>query len=243
MKKVIFILLVIITLVPGSWLFSQPVFPDARLPQEEITGNLARPIGDTSQPSPFENANHFLMNEWHKGALVLEGGSRLENVNLKYNAFSDQLYVYNNLIKKAFIADKETVESFEINNQANVRQVFKKFYSGEKEQQARYYRVLFTGKHFLLAFHRITEAKTSLHTDVFGVVRDTEFRKTVTYYMYESSSGYRKILPKRKSFLSLSQQNKLQLKNLFKKYGIRNFDEDEMIKAIGLMEAQGFLWQ
>ena len=204
-------------------------------------GMALKITGDIYKFNSIANSNYFLQDDWIKGTLTLEGGIRHENTFMRYNAFNDQLVVYIKQLKVLCTADKETVESFELDDPATGKVLFRKIITPEEKAEAKYYRVLYDGIHSLVAFHKIIEAKTSLYMDIYGRLCDTEFRKTVTYFLYNPDSGFKKVLPKRKSFLSLSPSERNQMRILFRKNGLRYFNEEEMVKAISFLEEEGIL--
>jgi hypothetical protein len=93
-------------------------------PQENVKlygRNYIYPTGLEGSP--------YLQNEWQTGNIKLENGKTAFDVKIRFNLINNDLIFYNEALKKVFITDKETVNSFTINPGRNDSIFFIK-YSG-----------------------------------------------------------------------------------------------------------------
>jgi hypothetical protein len=57
----------------------------------------------------------YLQDEWQTGNIKLENGKTAVDIKIRFNLINNDLIFYNEALKKVFITDKETVNSFTIN--------------------------------------------------------------------------------------------------------------------------------
>lgn len=197
--------------------------------------------GEMYYISSVGNSNYFLQKDWVNGKIELEDGDVFDNIKVRYLAFGDELIAYNDRIRALFIVDKDVVKEFSINGaNQSVREFVKLYFNGPNEG-ARFFEKLYSGTRLLLAFHHVDEVKVSPYANKYGIMRDTEFRLNVTYYMYSQGKGFVKLLAKRRSFLKVLPDNKKAIRKIFRQNKIVFLEERAMVKAVELLDGAGIL--
>lgn len=190
--------------------------------------------------SSKSNSGYFLQNDWADGSVMLEDNDVYDGLKLRYNAFEDKLVVYNNNLRNLFTVDKEKVKSFTVKSLDGEHKFARYFYDGYPAGD-RYFEVLYNGERDFLAFRQIVEEKTRPFVDKFGIMKDTRFRKTTSYYIHSPETGFQKIRLKRRSILTLFPENKREIRRLLRRNRVNTFEEKGMIRAIKLLDENDFL--
>jgi hypothetical protein len=170
----------------------------------------------------------------------LVDGVIFKEQHLRYTAYRDQLVMFNENRNDLFTVDKEIVSSFEYEKEGKmirfVRLPFETFFS-----KTSFFRILYEGNQKLLARHFVREVKVSPYKDKNNVLRDTEFRSEIDYYLYNGKGEYKKLQLKRKSLLSISPENKKEVKRLLRANRLDFLSEFSLIQAIQLLEENGYI--
>lgn len=190
---------------------------------------------------PAEGASQqFYHDSWLRGNILLTDGDIFENEQIRYLAYGDELVAYNSNLRQLFIVDKQKVAGFTVNlpqeNQEFVKLYFDGFNPGD-----RYFERLFDGSRKLLAFRSIDEINTDIYRDKHGRLKHSSLKLKTTYYIYSEETGFKKVLPRRSSFLDLFHERKKEVRRLFRKNNLRPSTEKDMIRAFILLEKAGFL--
>ncbi len=190
---------------------------------------------------PEGNSQHFYQKGWPEGSILLEDGDVFENVRLRYLAYGDELIAYNSSLNQLFVVDKEKVAAFTVKLPKGKQEFIKLYFNGFLAGD-RYFEKLYDGSRKLLAFRSINEVKTGIYNDNKGRRKHTVLKLTSTYYMYSDETGFRKIQPRRKSFLNLFPERKKEVRQIFRKNNFYNLNEQNMISIFTLLEEEGFFY-
>jgi hypothetical protein len=185
--------------------------------------------------------SHFLYpDEWRNGSVTLKDGDKYENMKLRYHIFEDELIAYNNNTNALYFVEKELVQSFTFEEDGATRNFLKLSKTkGNKKQQ--YYEELYSGTLSLVAFRYMYEHKVSPYLDKLGVMRDTEYRLQMEFYLYSENRPPQKILPNRRAFLNTFPEHKKEIKKLLRINGLYIKEQQSMIQAFRILDEAGLL--
>ncbi len=197
-------------------------------------------MGENYYISSLANSNYFLQKDWVDATIELVDGDIFDNVKVRYLAFGDELIAYNDKIRSLYIVDKNIVKQFTIqaiSNNGDIKdQKFIKLFYDRIAGGDRYFEELYSGTRSLLAFHHIEEVKVSPFTDKMGVMRDSEFRLNVTYYIYSTNNIFLKLQKKKRSFMKILPGHKKEIRKIFHQNKIILLDENSMVQAFTLLD-------
>jgi hypothetical protein len=185
------------------------------------------------------NSNYFFHRDWYDGTITLEDNDVFDGMKLRFQAFDNELVVYNNNLRNLFVVDKEKVNHFTVITPGETQKFVKLFYDGYPKGE-RYYEVLYDGRRKLLAYHQVIEEKTRPFVDQFGIMKDTNYRLITIYYMHTSKAGFQRIRLQRRSLLSHFPDNKRELRRLLRRNNLDVFEEPGMIRAFKLLDESGY---
>lgn len=188
---------------------------------------------------PLDSKQHFYYDGWQQGTVVLEDGDIFSGLQMNYLSKGDELVVYNPNLRQLFLTDKEKVKSFTVHF-AQTEHKFVKLYLEGFWGGNRYFRVLYSGTKQLLAYHYVFEEKTRMYTDEHGNRRGVRLVPKTIYYIYSPDSGFKILKKKRSSFVRLFPEEKREVRRIFRRNNLRNFNETEMIEAFKLLDEAGF---
>ena len=104
-----------------------------------------------------------------------------------------------------------------------------------------YFEELYAGTAQLLAFHDIEVIKVSPYTDNLGILRDSEYRLNVTYYILSRQKGLVRLARKKSSMYNLYPDNKKEMRRLFRTNKITFREESSLIQAFRILDETGIL--
>ncbi len=186
--------------------------------------------------------SYFLQDQWIEGSILLEDDDLFENLQMRYLTIQDELVVYNSGLSQLVILDKERVKRFSFNNSTGDQHFIKLYYDAVVEAGFRYFEIKYSGSRWLLAFHYLSEEKTTLYRDYHGKLKDSRLKPKISYYMYDpGSEKFARIQMKRSSLLARFSEKKREIKQLFRRDGLRKFSEAELIRAFQLLDENEFL--
>jgi hypothetical protein len=187
-----------LTRILSSLLFS---FIISTLAAQPISGNDAQEnlykLGGTEASTgvvrKFDNryegvkGSPFWFDSWAAGTVILENDQQIENVQLKYNAYEDELIV-NKLNDGAYYLPKKSVKSFLLQDQTSKKNIsFIKYIHPKKNTESQYYRVIFTGSINLVEYMKVVFEKADFEGGYSNDKRYDEFKKYPGYYYYSKS--------------------------------------------------------
>ena len=237
MKKLIAIIILFISVfaqAQNSGLYWDNLDEKSNRLQGKITG-------ETFYISPEANSYYFLQDDWVDGKVILVDGDTYEKLFMRYNAFEDELILYNKNRNSLFTADKENIHSFIIKENGKETE-FEKLPYKSYNSSFRFFRIIYSGKQKLVAHHYVTEVKVSPYKDRNSILRDTEFRPQTDYYLFDGKTEFNELQLKRKSFLHLLPEHKKEIKRLFRKNRLIFNNEIALTQAVILLEQEGFLY-
>lgn len=197
-------------------------------------------MGEVYNLSQVANYNFFLLKDWMTGTITLTDGDIIYDVKMRYLVYGDEIVVYNENIGTLFTVEKKTVEEFAFKVPLSAgsfkERKFINLNSMDLAGGKSYFEELYTGSAQLLAFHHVDEVKVNPFTDNMGIMRDSEYRLNVTYYLFSEESGLTKVQRKKASMLKLYPENKKEIRKLFRTNKLLISDEWSFIQAFRLLD-------
>ncbi len=136
----------------------------------------------------------FYFDLWTKGNLELVDGRRIENLQLKYNAYEDELLM-NKPREGAIYLQKEIIKAFSlIDTKTNTEVIFVKYRHPKKETEFKFYRLIYDGTITLFEVLKVVFEEADFHGGYSKDKRFDEFKKYSIYYYYTDSDPHPKKL-------------------------------------------------
>lgn len=186
----------------------------------------------------FKNQNYFLHDDWKKGTVYLEDGDSISGIMLRYLAYGDELVTYNDKSRTIYIIDKEIVKGFTIEDENRLEKFVKLYFDGLVKGY-KYFDVLYKTSGQLLADHFVSETKTQPYKDIQGVMRDSEYKLDIKYYIYSKDNGFNRLNRNKISFINNFPDHKKEVKKLIRRRELGKFDQQGMVKAIKILDEAG----
>lgn len=187
------------------------------------------------------SGSEFFDNEWKPGYLILENGDKYDNLHLKYNTLKDELITLNNRTSTLIMIDKDAVSEFGLyyDNHQTLR--FKKYSFNKGAKESLYFNVLYEGQIKLLVWQRTIEEKTSPYKDRNGYLQVSQYNLRPQNYTLFPDGSFERFRFKRRSFLSLFDDTKKEIRRLLRKNKIHLRDQSDYIQAIQLIESEYYI--
>lgn len=134
----------------------------------------------------------FYFNSWTKGNIETVDGRHIENLQLKYNAYEDEL-IMNKPKEGAIYLQKEIIRSFSLID-TNTEVHFVKYKHPKKETEHKFYRLIFKGSIILIEDLKVVFEKANFQGGYSQDKRFDEFKKYPAFYYYNDSNAYPKKL-------------------------------------------------
>lgn len=151
--------------------------------------------------------------DWRTG-VVLYDQKRMENAQMKYDAFLDQVeIIYNNA---PFLPDKKLVQGFEfaqVESGVLVNYQFKKGFEGDGINKENYLSLIYEGSNLVLA-ERIKMDQIAVTPATYGEKEYKEFTLAKNYILIKQGKAQR-FKPSKKSFIKEFPSIEPKLKNYF----------------------------
>ena len=187
------------------------------------------------------NGTVYLNDDWELGSVLLRNGDRFENIYLKLNTFLEELIVFNERTGAIMIMDKFIIDEFELNNRFNSNNKFRNIYFDKFPKGHHYFNVIYDGKIKLFIWYQTKEVKTSVYKDDYGLLRDSEFKQEVDYFLVFPNGDVYKMAKKRSAYINLFPEQKKTVRQLFRKNKIHfTYGASEAARAVKLIEEEFF---
>ena len=197
-------------------------------------------MGKVYYVDALSNSYFLYPDDWLEGTVELVDGDLYPNTKLRLNVKNDELIAFNKNNKKLYTVEKKLVKSFTIEKNG-ITQKFVKLKRDKGSDKLQYFEELYSGDLKLLAFRYIYEHKVNPYTDKFGVMRDTEYRVRIRYFLSDKNYLLQRIAPKRSAFLNAFPEHKRAIKKLFRKNKLYLNNPNYMVQACQLLDEAGWL--
>ena len=240
MKNIkIYVLIILAFLICGTTMAQKTGFYwyDLNENSNRLQGKLK---GEVYYTNYVANEFHFYHDTWVDATLTLIDGDVLENVKLRYLAYGDEIIGFNQNVGTLFKIEKETVKQFEYKDTKNATQVkFINLCSDSLFNGCRFFEELYSGNSELLAFHYVEQVKVHPYKDQFGLLRDSEFRLNISYFMHDESQGLVRLHRSKRSLVRNFPLNKKEIRKLLRQNKLAVLDQNTFVQAFGLIDQAG----
>lgn len=213
---------------------------------KQTSNNLNGKItGEIYYLNPKANNYFFLHKEWVKGSVVFKTGEVFGNIDLRYQAFNDELIAYNENNRVLVKIDKEKVKEFTLNfsySDENVTNpTFVNIDSVSIFVNTNYFECLYRGTVMLLVSSRVIEKKVTPYNDSNGEFRDSEFILRKANFIYSNQNGLSRITYSNHSVANVYPEQKREIKKTLRQNKIKISDARSAANALEILDKAGLL--
>jgi len=213
---------------------------------KQSSNNLNGKItGEIYYLNPKANSYFFLHKEWVKGKVVYKTGEVFENIDLRYQAFNDELIAYNVNNRALVKIDKEKVKEFTLNfsesDENATNPTFVNIDSVSIFVNTNYFECLYRGTVMLLVSSRVIEKKVTPYNDSNGEFRDSEFILRKASFIYSTQNGLSRITYSNNSVANVYPVQKREIKKTLRQNKIKISDAKSAADAIEILDKAGLL--
>lgn len=174
----------------------------------------------------------FYLDDWVKGAVIMQNGQKAENIQLKFNAYENELLMHQSNTRIVYIP-KEQINSFSLLNPGTNREViFQNLPHHKKADQKHFYKLLFKGT-------------VSLYQDIIVVFEKADYQggysndktfdefKTYSHYYYKSEpdSEFHKLKTTSSSISKAFPGHSAEIKKFIDREDINLKNEKDIVKV------------
>lgn len=225
--------------------FGQPTGlynPNLKQSSNNLNGKIA---GEIYYLNPKANNYFFLHKEWVKGSVVFKTGEVFENIDLRYQAFNDELITFNENNRVLVKIDKEKVKEFTLNfsdsDENATNPTFVNIDSVSIFVNTNYFECLYRGTVMLLVSSRVIEKKVTPYNDSNGEFRDSEFILRKASFIYSIQNGLNRITYSNHSVANVYPEQKREIKKILRQNKIKISDAKSATNALEILDKAGLL--
>ena len=213
---------------------------------KQSSNNLNGKIsGEIYYLNPKANSYFFLHKEWVKGSVVFRTGEVFENIDLRYQAFDDELIAYNENNRALVKIDKEKVKEFTLNfsesDENATNSTFVNIDSVSFFVNTNYFECLYRGTVMLLVSSRLIEKKVTPYYDSNGQLRDSEYILRTASFIYSTQNGLSRITYSNHSVANVYPDQKREIKKTLRQSKIKISDAKSAVNALEILDKAGLL--
>ena len=178
----------------------------------------------------------FYVGEWLRGSISLADGQKLDFVEMKYNAYEDELIIKKNSSQYYFPKDKIiSFTLYEHQNGINARFVLQHHYKHFDDLQ--FYRIVSEGKTSILELTKVIFEKADFQGAYSNDKRYDEFKQYAElYYFNEVLPQPKKLKRTTKGISSLYAENSMEIKKFILDNGYNCRNEDDLLKILSYIQ-------
>ena len=234
-KKVIFLLLIISTSIALS--FAQD--GKSLVATEENLRNISSSAGfimTTNMDGLYEGVRGtpYMFNEWKPGNIYLNDNTYINDVNIKYNIYTDDLLYLHSKSGDSLIIDRSLINSFEITDDNSGNLLLFKDISlrPDKNVKSTFVKVLYYDKSKFI----IKYTKTFIKADYKGAYsagrKYDEYIDDYQYYIIKDSNNPVKIKLNKKSVVKILSDRKNKIESYINEHRLNLNDEDGIAELL-----------
>jgi hypothetical protein len=232
-KRVIFLLLVTTTTIS----FAQT--DKTLVGTEENLRNISRLAGvvyTTNMDGLYEGikGTPYLFNEWKQGNIYLNDNTYINDVNIKYNIYTDDILYLNSKSGDSLIIDRSLINSFEIaGDNSNNLLLFKEInLKPGKSDKSTFVKVIHDGKSKFI----VKYSKTFIKADYKGAYsagrKYDEYTDDFQYYIIKNESNPDKIKLNKRSVTKVLSDKDDKIKFYLDEHKLALDNEDDVAKLL-----------
>ena len=199
--------------------------------------NIEKIKGSRLIPYPSYTGNPYLTEKFVPGEIEFTDGTKIENLNLRYSTYRDEIIYFNSAISAQIIIDKISLKGFNLITPEGTKRIFRNQYYNGFLPGNRFFEVLSDGDIALLAHRSVVLQYCSVYNNEAGVLKNMEYQQNFNYYLYNSKKGYETIRIGKNSLLSkFDKPNQKLVKKLLRNNKISIRNESGFLNAWNLIQ-------
>lgn len=185
-------------------------------------------------------ANYYFLypDDWVPGSVTFVNGDVHENLQLRYQAYEDELISYNDNGRFLYLVEKELVEGFSFEDGNRTRK-FVRLTEDNNQESSMYLEELYKADLSLMVNWYIYEQTVSPYVDRNGITRAVDYQLHKDYYLLTKEQGLHKIRLKKRALFTQFPEHKKEIRKLLRKNNLFVNDELSMVKALNLLQENG----
>lgn len=192
-------------------------------------------LGEVYMLGSEANLYFLYPDDWVPGSVTLVNGNVHENLELRYQAFEDELISYNENGRFLYLVEKELVKSFTFEDGNRTRK-FIRLTINNNQQTNMYLEELYKGDVSLMVNWYIYEQSVSPYVDRNGVTRAVDYQLNKDYYLYTEQDGLNKIRLNKRALFSQIPERKKEIRKLLRRNKLIVNSELSMVKALNMLK-------
>lgn len=182
----------------------------------------------------------FLTDRFCPGEIEFMDGNKVENIQLHYSTYRDEIIYFNQAILTQITIDKISLKGFAFTDEIGGKRIFRKQYYNGFSPGDRYFEVLSDGDVSLLAYRKVILELGNAYTNVEGRRLNMTYQPAYNYYFYSREKGYDLIRLNRNSLLSkFDKPTQKLIKKLLRKNDVSFDTEADFVTAWNLIKENG----
>lgn len=192
--------------------------------------------GSRFMPYPTYSGSPFLSDNFFKGELEFNDGTKLADIPMNYGTYRDELIYFNSVISAQIVVDKMSLRGFSFIDKKGIKRNFhRQYYEGSIKSDC-YFEVLSEGTTELLAYRKVD----LLVCDTYQSKTGMSYQPANIYFFYSPEKGYTPVNISRSSLLSkFVKADQKFIRRTLRKNGIIISDESGFIMAWNLISENG----
>ena len=175
----------------------------------------------------------FYFDTWVEGSIVTEKNQQIDNVQLKYNVYEDELII--NKKSGQFYLPKSQIKSFVLLKKENVH--FARFYHPKNHDAYQFYRMIFNGTISIIEHVKVVFEKANFEGGYSNDKRYDEFKKySVLYYLNQESKIPIKLKTTANGFSKIFQNHNDEVKKYISANGYSCKNERDLVAIMSYYE-------
>lgn len=172
----------------------------------------------------------FYMETWLSGSITFQNDEHIENIQLKYNVYEDELII-NKSNAGQFYLPKTEIKSFTLQHGSPQQSyTFIRLQHPKKATQSQFYRIIHHGAINLLEYTRVVFEKADFEGGYSNNKRFDEFKKYPAFYYNSATSIPKKVKTNPKAISKLFPNKNGEIKKYIDENGLDCNNEEDLIK-------------
>lgn len=178
----------------------------------------------------------FYSEEWVEGSIVTEKNRQIDNVQLKYHVFEDELIINKN--SGQFYLPKKQIKSFILKEKEQMENVhFTKLHHPKNHNEYQYYKIIWKGTISLFEHSKVVFEKANFEGGYSNDKRYDEFKKyPVLYYVIGDGTVPVKLKTTANGFSKIFPDHNDEVKKFISTNGYSCKNEQELIAILNYYE-------
>ena len=220
---------------------TQAQVPDQGITEQDLQSfSEGKPMFTTNMEALYEGVKGtpYLNDEWQTGDVYFPDGTKIVQINIRYNVYKDELEFKNSTSGETFIINRDKINGFRIHEPED--SLYFEYFSlkPDKPEEKSFVQILYNGGTRLLLKHK----KQFIKADYKGAYstgnKFDEYLDDKDFYLVKDDGVYRKIKLNKKSVLSALEDSQDALKEYSLKHQIDYTNPEDIKKLLAFYDSQ-----